>query len=162
MLFRSDVILDNVTFDGRLMAFPETNIEDGPNMIWLRKDWMDQLNLSAPKTMDDVEYIVRQFIEQDPGGNGVGNTIGIVCDSDLTGECGYSYEYQLDIIFALYGAYPKQWIYNKDNEVVYGSIQPEVKEALNKINQLYTDGIIDNHFLLRTNTNIIELIVGDS
>ena len=29
-------ILDNVRVDGKLMAIPETNIEPGPNMIWLR------------------------------------------------------------------------------------------------------------------------------
>lgn len=33
-----DVIIDGVTFDGRIMAIPETNIEDGPNLLWLRKD----------------------------------------------------------------------------------------------------------------------------
>ena len=36
-------ILDNVTFDGKLMALPETSIEDGPSLCWLRKDWMDML-----------------------------------------------------------------------------------------------------------------------
>ena len=29
---------DMITFDGRIMALPETNITDGPNLIWLRKD----------------------------------------------------------------------------------------------------------------------------
>lgn len=40
-------ILDVVTFDDRIMAIPETNISDGPNLIWLRKDWMDKLGLEA-------------------------------------------------------------------------------------------------------------------
>ena len=152
-------ILDLVTFDGKIMAIPETNIEEGANLVWLRKDWMDKLGLEAPKTLGDVEYIVSQFIEKDPGGNGLGNTIGLVCDSSLCGGCGYSSEYMLDIIFASYGAYPKQWIYNENGEVVYGSVQPEAKEALAHINELYESGIIDKNFLLRTSSNIIELIV---
>lgn len=152
-------ILDVVTFGGKIMAIPETNISDGPNLIWLRKDWMDALGLSAPRTLSDVEEIIRQFEEKDPGHNGAGNTVGLVCDTSLCGGCGYSSEYTLDIIFAAYGAFPKQWIYDEDGNVVYGSVQPEAKEALAHIHELYKEGILDQDFLMRTSSNLIELIV---
>lgn len=152
-------ILDVVTFGGKIMAIPETNISDGPNLIWLRKDWMDALGLSAPRTLPDVEEIIRQFKEKDPGHNGAGNTVGLVCDTSLCGGCGYSSEYTLDIIFAAYGAFPKQWIYDEDGNVVYGSVQPEAKEALAHIHELYKEGILDQDFLMRTSSNLIELIV---
>ena len=152
-------ILDVVTFGGKIMAIPETNISDGPNLIWLRKDWMDALGLSAPRTLSDVEEIIRQFKEKDPGQNGAGNTVGLVCDTSLCGGCGYSSEYTLDIIFAAYGAFPKQWIYDEDGNVVYGSVQPEAKEALAHIHELYKEGILDQDFLMRTSSNLIELIV---
>ncbi len=151
-------IMDVVTFDGKIMAIPETNIADGPNLIWLRKDWMDELGLEEPKTLEDAENIVRQFRERDPGKNGEGNTIGIVCDPSLCGGCGYSSEYTLDIVFAAYGAFPKQWIYDDQGNVVYGSVQPEAKEALAHIRNMYEEGILDQDFLLRASTNIIELI----
>jgi len=152
-------ILNVVTFGGKIMAIPETNISDGPNLIWLRKDWMDALGLSAPRTLSDVEEIIRQFKEKDPGHNGAGNTVGLVCDTSLCGGCGYSSEYTLDIIFAAYGAFPKQWIYDEDGNVVYGSVQPEAKEALAHIHELYKEGILDQDFLMRTSSNLIELIV---
>lgn len=152
-------ILDNVTFDGKLMALPETNIDDGPSLCWLRKDWMDKLGLDAPETVEDVENIVHEFVQKDPGGNGKGETVGLVCDDELTGGCGYSYEYQNDIIFASFGAFPKQWIYNKDGEVVYGSVQNEAKAALGKLRKMYQQGTLDNNFLMRESNNIIELIV---
>ena len=152
-------ILDNITFDGKLMALPETNIDDGPSLCWLRKDWMDKLGLDAPETVEDVENIVHEFVQKDPGGNGKGETVGLVCDDELTGGCGYSYEYQNDIIFASFGAFPKQWIYNKDGEVVYGSVQNEAKAALGKLRQMYQQGTLDNNFLMRESSNIIELIV---
>lgn len=151
-------ILDAVTFDGKIMAIPETNIEDGPNLVWLRKDWMDELCLSEPKNLEDVEYIVSQFVEKDPGGNGIGQTIGLVCDPKLSAGIGYSNEYLLDLVFASFGAFPKQWIADENGDAVYGSIQPEAKEALVHINEMYKTGILDNQFLLRTNSNIIELI----
>lgn len=151
-------ILDVVTFDGNIMAIPETNIEDGPNLVWLRKDWMDELGLEAPTNLEDVEYIIRQFIEKDPGENGAGNTIGLVCDPKLSGGLGYSSEYLMDLVFASYGAFPKQWIADESGLAVYGSVQPEAREALEHLNQMYESGILDNQFLLRTSSNIIELI----
>ena len=158
-----DSLKDMVTYDGKIMALPETNITDGPNLVWLRKDWMDKLGLSEPHTIDDVVNIVKHFISEDPGNNGVDasgkpNTVGLAVDTDVTGECGYSSEFLLDIIFACFGAYPKQWIMNDDGEIVYGSVTDEAKEALSYINSLYNQGVIDNDFLLRTSTNICELI----
>ncbi len=47
---------------------------------------------------------------------------------------------------------------NDDGEIVYGSVTDEAKEALSYINSLYNQGVIDNDFLLRTSTNICELI----
>ena len=158
-----DSLKDMVTYDGKIMALPETNITDGPNLVWLRKDWMDKLGLSAPHTINDVVNIVKRFISEDPGNNGVDasgkpNTVGLAVDTDVTGECGYSSEFLLDIIFACFGAYPKQWIMSDDGEIVYGSVTDEAKEALSYISSLYNQGVIDNDFLLRTSTNICELI----
>lgn len=158
-----DSLKDMVTYDRKIMALPETNITDGPNLVWLRKDWMDKLGLSEPHTIDDVVNIVKHFISEDPGNNGEDasgkpNTVGLAVDTDVTGECGYSSEFLLDIIFACFGAYPKQWIMNDDGEIVYGSVTDEAKEALSYISGLYNQGVIDNDFLLRTSTNICELI----
>ncbi len=150
-----DELINQVMFDGKIMAFPETNITDGPNILWLRKDWMDKLGLNAPKNIDDAVNIIKAFVENNMGGDG---TIGLVCDTSVTGECGYSSEYLLDIIFARFNAYPKQWIYNENNDIVYGSVTDEAKEALLYLKKLYDEKIIDNDFLLRTTSNIIELI----
>ena len=152
-------IFEPVTFDGKLMAMPETSISDGPNLIWLRQDWMDQLGLEPPKTIEELVEVVRAFITENPVGNEPGETIGIMCNTDLCGENGISLEYQLDILFAGFGAFPKQWVYDEEGKVCYGSVQPQAKEALAYIHQLYEEGIIDQNFLLRTDTNIVDMIV---
>ena len=150
--------LDSAMIDGRLMALPEPSFVDGPNLLWLRRDWMDELGLEAPDTMEEAVEIVRAFVEQDPGNNGEGNTIGLVCHSDLTGETGYRYEFQLNTLFASYSAFPKQWILQEDGTVVYGSVQPQVKEALAEVRKLYEEKLLDDSFMLRTMANIAELI----
>lgn len=150
-----DEILDGVTFNGRIMAIPETNIAEGPSLVWLRKDWMDDLGLEEPENLEDVEYIVSEFLKADK------ERVGIVTYSELCGESGYGSQYLTDMIFATFGAYPKQWIENNDGDVVYGSIQPEAKEALIHLNKLYENGILDRNFLFRSTNDIIELITND-
>ena len=38
-------IFGNCTFGKRIMAVPETNISNGPNLCWVRKDYLDKLGL---------------------------------------------------------------------------------------------------------------------
>lgn len=152
-------IFESSTFNGKLMALPETSIDSGPNMIWLRKDWMDKLGLDAPKTLDDVEKIIDEFITKDPGGNGPGNTIGLACAPEVTSDNGYSYMFQTDIIFSKYDAYPKQWIKDENGNIVYGSVTNNAKNALGYMSKLYNKGILDNKFLVRTQSNIQDMII---
>jgi len=144
-----DRVIENATFDGKLMAIPTTEISHGPGILWLRKDWMDKLGLEDPKSMQDVEHIIAQFVEKDPGGNGAGKTIGLVVDNEnVAGVSGG--QYSLNNIFSLYGAYPKQWIDNGSGQAVYGSVQPEMKPAITKIADMYKKGLIDRQLAVRT------------
>lgn len=151
-------IMNPVMVDGKVMAVPETNIDSGPDLLWLRKDWMDALGLAEPKTIEDAEEIIRQFVEKDPGKNGEGNTVGIVCDADFIGNAGYAGEYQLNVLFAAFHAYPKQYFFGKNNSLIYGSVQPEAKKALEYLHMLYEEKVLDPYFLLRTKNNIIHLV----
>lgn len=51
-------LLESVKFDGKLMAIPETVTDHGPRLMWLRKDWIDELGLEEPKTLEDAFDIV--------------------------------------------------------------------------------------------------------
>ena len=147
-----DELLDSVTFEGKIIAIPETNIAEGPSLLWLRKDWMDDLGLEEPSTLEDVEYIISKFLEADS------NRVGLVTNSSLCGESGYSSQYMTDIVFANFGAYPKQWIQKEDGSIIYGSVQPEAKEALRYLNSWYDKGILDRDFLFRSSSDVIGLI----
>lgn len=142
------VCLETATFDGKLMGLPTTEISHGPGILWLRKDWMDKCNLAEPKTMEDIYNILQQFLVQDPGGNGEGQTAGLVIDPEIAGNSGGSY--MPNNIFTLYGAYPKQWIDDGSGNAVYGSVQPQMKEALEQLSKMYSEGLIDKHFVTRT------------
>ena len=53
---------------------------------------------------------------------------------------------------------PRKWVQDAEGEMVYGSITQECKAALEYLNTLYTRGVLDKRFLLRTSQNIEDLI----
>ena len=150
-------ILQGCTFDGKLMAFPETNISDGPNLLWVRKDWMEKLGLSVPETIDDVKHIALTFAEENPANQEMGN-IGLAVSTTLYGGTVNSSEYGMNLIFASFGAYPGRWLTDAEGMPVYGSVQPNVKDALGMLADWYQEGVLDRDFLIRTQDDIAELI----
>ena len=137
-----DDIFKPSTFNGKQMALPGTaNVNQRP-LLWVRKDWLDALNLQPPKTLDEIINVAQQFMQKDPGGNGPGNTIGINCYREWAFQ-GYANQYGMEPICYSYGAYPAAWVFNDSGEAVYGSVQPEMKEALRKIRSMFETGILD-------------------
>ena len=60
-------LLESVKFDGKLMAIPETVTDHGPRLMWLRKDWIDELGLEEPETLEDAFDIVEAFVQNRMG-----------------------------------------------------------------------------------------------
>ena len=135
-----------VTVDGRIMGIPCPDGHAGQNVLWIRKDWLDKLGLTVPKTFDDIVNVARAFMTKDPGGNGAGKTIGMTCNSGV--YSGYSSRMGFDSMFAAMGAYPGNWIL-KDNKPIYGSCAPEMKPVLQILSDLYKEGVLDKQFAIR-------------
>lgn len=59
------IALDSATFDGKLMAMPNINPgADGIPLLYVRGDWMEELGIEDPKTLDDICNIVKLFQEK--------------------------------------------------------------------------------------------------
>ena len=150
-------LLASGTFDGKLFALPETAIDDGSQLLWLRRDWMEQLGVKEPKTLDEALSVIRAFQENRMGAEEGEDPVGLVCDPGLVGTVSTSYS--VDSVFEMFGAYLQQWIKNADGEIVYGSLTEETKEALGYLRELYKQGILDPDFALRAQNNIRDLVV---
>lgn len=150
----TDALLNSGKYGGKLYGFPDTVIDHGPTLLWMRKDWMDKLGMEEPADMDEAMNYILEFVNQDAAGNG--ETIGLACTPELV--AGSSETYSADGIFSMFHASPRKWVQDAEGEIVYGSVTQECKAALEYLNTLYTKGVLDKKFLLRTSENIEELI----
>lgn len=132
------------TIDGRLYGIPVTyGAVDNVDVMWIRRDWLEKLNLEAPKTVDEMMNVIDQFTNNDPDGNGVNDTYGIgIAGSPNLFNGNYG---SMKGFFDAYNAHPTIW-YEKDGQLVYGGIQDECKDALLALNEMYQKGYINPEF----------------
>lgn len=133
----TDDIKVQMMIDGKMLGLPfVTKAFHGSNVLDIRKDWLDKLGLSVPKTMDEVISVAKAFQKAKLGGD---NTIGIVFGDGTSGTWMGKWEGFLNA----YGAYLNYWI-KKDNSLVYSNVQPEMETALTMMQKLYAEGVINN------------------
>ena len=145
------------TFDGKLMALPEAVIDHGPCLLWMRKDWMDQLGLAEPKTLEEAMDIIQVFQENRMGAEEGEDPVGLVCDTNFVSTT--SQNYSVEPVFEKFYSYPRRWIKDKDGEIVYGSLTEETRSAVAYLHELYERGILDQNFALRAQNNLRDLVV---
>lgn len=136
--------LDSATFNGRLMAIPAiVSSLQSANVLWIRTDWLDKLELDLPKTVEDFWTVAEAFVTKDPDGNNMDDTYALALNKELFGT-GSVYA-SGEGFFNMYNSYPNIWI-DKDGKLAYGSIQPETKNALAALQEMYTKGYMDPEF----------------
>ncbi|RAV22522.1 hypothetical protein DQG23_06190 [Paenibacillus contaminans] len=141
------------TIDGKLMAIPWTGLErESVPMVWIRKDWMNKLQLPEPETLDDLMQIAVAFADRDPDGNGKKDTFGFGIDRDLSAIKGFMNAYH---------AYSNIWIEKEQGKLAFGSIQPEMKPALAKLQELYKEGIIDPDFAVKNMQKVMNSVAAN-
>lgn len=152
--------LDNVTIDGKMMALPGTNGDAGPSIVWIRSDWMEQLDLSIDEdndgciTIEDLEMVAKEFMDKNP--ENADNVVGIAFAPWLTnGDPDGTFSMN-SIAYAL-GAFPKTWM-EKDGKVIYGSTTEEMKQALALVSGWFQNGILDPQVGTRTWDDITALL----
>ncbi|MCM2676306.1 extracellular solute-binding protein [Alkalicoccobacillus plakortidis] len=124
--------------EGRF-AIPILDYEmNGDTVLFIRQDWLDKLGLEGPETMEDIESIMDEFVNEDPSGTGE-KTYGLAA--------GFANSYNTwmsttDWVFGAYGAMPDQWNLTEDGTLENGSIQPEVKEGLQTLKEWMEKGYI--------------------
>lgn len=121
---------------------------------WIRKDWLDKLNLKVPTTPEELLEVAKAFTERDPDGNGKKDTFG------LTGA-------KLNAFNSLFGAYgvglmdstQTPSIFVKDNKVVNSLYDPGMKDALASIKNMVAAGVVDPELMATSQAQATQKII---
>ena len=138
--------------EGNMNFFPMVDIvpTDPWSGLWVRQDWLDELGLERPKTIEDWDIMLRAMKEAK-------NV------APLSIHMTQWYGVQTNYAFA--GSYETGYNFiNRDNEVIFGPTDPGYKQFLTKMNEWYTEGLIDPDFATRDtesyNANIANNKIG--
>lgn len=71
-----------VTKDGKTYGLACAPVLTEGQVMVIRQDWLDNLGLKAPATLDEFEAVIRAFTEDDPDGNGKKDTYGFTYEGD--------------------------------------------------------------------------------
>lgn len=139
------------TVDGKMMGITGFgSIEQGTPVIWLRTDWLEQADLPEPTSFDDILNIAEAFKKNHSGAYGIG------LNKDLFGGLA-----TIEGIANAYHAYPKIWLKDDSGKLVYGSVQPEMKQTLATLQDMYKRGLIDKEFGVKDGNKIAEDIMNN-
>ncbi|MBP1990469.1 extracellular solute-binding protein [Paenibacillus eucommiae] len=148
--------MKTATFGGKLMAIPQTSSPFGTaELVWLRNDWLREMKLPEPKTMQDLLKISEAFASRDSGGKG--KVFGMALNKeDISVPTGF-----FNGFFNGYHAYPTQWVKDEAGNLVYGSLQPEMKTALKQLQDLYKAGQLDPELAVNDSAKSMEMVAND-
>lgn len=132
-----------VAKDGKKYGLPllSESMNNDP-VMYLRQDWLDKLQMKAPTNFDELEKLMDAMLQADLNGNGKKDApLALGLKNDMNPFATYMTD--ASWIFGGYGAIPGYWnTWNDDQTLEYGSIQPEVKEALAKLQDWFKKGYL--------------------
>ena len=120
----------------------------------LRKDWLDNLGLDVPETVDDLFEVAKAFTENDPDKNGKDDTGGLTAAGTWNlGDIFQAFDARLDNTSSgsiTWDAKEGVWIDSM--------LKPEMIDALKYLKKLYDNKYLDNEFLTNKGNNMREKI----
>ncbi|GAA0137457.1 hypothetical protein YSY43_42980 [Paenibacillus sp. YSY-4.3] len=122
-------------FEGKQYVIPALRVIQAQTTTFIRKDWLDQLNLPLPQTTEEFVNAMRAFKEKDPG-----NTGGKVIP--------YGYIDVFHMMPLVNSFWKWDEISDKDLYAVPRWLQPGSKDGYQLLNQMYNEGLIDPDFAI--------------
>ena len=113
---------------------------------WINQQWLTNLGLEYPNTVDEFVNVLRAFKEQDANGNGDPND-EIPFSGNASSWNGTIYPFLLNS-FLHYDT--SNLSVKEDGTVIFTPIQPEFKEGLQWIASLIDEGLIEKEALTQT------------
>ncbi|GMQ55780.1 extracellular solute-binding protein [Vallitalea sediminicola] len=110
-----------------------------PKIAVVRKDWLDELELSVPETVQDYYNVLKAFANSDFDHNGKKDAYGITVTGDTD---------RLDDIFNAAFSMPTTWIKDENGKYIYSKVSWCEKEKLAFYRKLVEEKILDPEYAI--------------
>ncbi len=133
-------VLQNSSVNGRVYGVYRSR-DIMRTCVFVRKDWLENLNLEMPETTEDLYNLAKAFTENDPDGNGKDDTTGVVIPS-WPGAINSSSPY--DALAIWFGA-GNAWK-EVDGKLEPSFMQPEYLESIQFTRDMVEKGYINSDY----------------
>ncbi|GGF43311.1 sugar ABC transporter substrate-binding protein [Microbacterium sorbitolivorans] len=139
----------DASIDGQLYGVPMLKYKARYGVL-VRQDWLDNLGLEVPHTLEDLADVARAFTNDDPDGNGNDDTTGFIDrqESFGVGLRSLSGYFGAGSVFELDG----------NNEMVASFTTDAFKEAMEWYRGLYNEGAVNQEFVTLQKQNQYDAI----
>lgn len=141
-----------VTASGKYFGFPSVSRGSGvvSSGIIIRQDWLDELGLEAPVTIDEWEEVLTAFKEK-KGSKAPFTGVETLFDTNV-------------VVNTWNNAYNVgKGLYIKDGKVKFGPIEKDYRKWIEKMADWYKKGLIDKDYNTNLDTDVnAKMTTGDS
>lgn len=119
------------TDEGNMYVFPALGVgnTDVTSGLMIRKDWLDDLGLAVPETIDEWTNVLREFKEKKGAATPLTFALGDFNSDRFNGAYGIGTGF-----------------YQEDGKVKYGPQEPAYKDYLTLLHNWYKEGLLDPDF----------------
>ncbi|OOO00162.1 MAG: hypothetical protein ATN35_08870 [Epulopiscium sp. Nele67-Bin004] len=141
-----DVEATITAWDGNIYHIPYIQSGGVARTYFMRTDWLDNLGLEVPETVEQLEEVLIAFRDDDPNGNGIKDEIPYFNDNWMEmmrlvnlwdARC-----YGMD-------SYVEKVIPREDGTVYHAWVQDEFKEGVQNLSRWYDMGLIDKEIFTK-------------
>ena len=124
--------------DNGIYRIPGDVAEPACETLWIRKDWLDKLNLEVPTTVDELHDVLYAFRNNDPNGNGQKDEVPLFDRAGWKMPEEYLYLWDTSTTF-----------YPRDGKMAFEPITENYKLAVSNLANWYKEGLIDPEIFTR-------------
>lgn len=142
------MLAEPIKRDGRYYGIPNGfAYQDTGNMLWVRAEWLANVNMEAPETIEELEALMDAFVNDDPNQSGTNDTYAIA----LAGAEQGSQDWGIgEAFFNSFHSYPNLWVKNSEGNLEHGMFGDEQREntqnAIEKLREYYELGYLHEDF----------------
>lgn len=140
--FLGDNVLEYGQFDvgngKEQFALPARRIIVATQVNYIRKDWLEKLNMEVPTNVDELYEYLKAAKEQNLGGE---KTIPYASDL-YSADPFYGWIYQMDAFIDYSQVTEEDWVAHHD----FHYLLPGAKEAIRWMNKFFNEGLVTDYF----------------